>query len=187
MKNEISPERKLAIKVLNEEKKEHILIDKFFFHMFGIKDLDYLILKGHILTEHSLHFFIEKTSVEKINFEKIKFSYSNKVEIAKTLGLFKSNPKLYAELKLLNKLRNSIAHKLKYDEKLFADFIKGFDPYKDYFESENFKNLNISEDVFKEDENGEIPENGKINISMLYIYTICMKIFSEGVKLKKEK
>ena len=172
---------------MDEMKKEHILIDRFFFHMFGIKDLDYLILKGHILTEHSLHFFIENTSVEKINFEKIKFSYANKVEIAKTLGLFKSNPKLYEELKLLNKLRNSIAHKLKYDDKLFADFIKGFTPYKGFFESENFKKLSINSDDFKEDENGQISENGKINISMLYIYTICMKIFHEGVKLKKEK
>ena len=171
---------------MNEEKKEHILIDKFFFHMFGIKDLDYLILKGHILTEHSLHFFIEKTSVEKINFSKIKFSYSNKVEIAKTLGLFKSNTKLYEELKLLNKLRNSIAHKLKYDEKLFTDFIKGFTTYKDYFETESFKNLNIDKDIFKEDENGVISEDGKINIAMLYVYTICMKIFSEGVRLNKE-
>jgi len=172
---------------MNKEKKEHILVDKFFFHMFGIKDLDYLILKGHILTEHSLNFFIEKTSIEKINFDKIKFSYSNKIEIAKTLGLFKANPKIYEELKLLNKLRNSIAHKLKYDEKLFSDFIKGFKPYKDYFQSDSFKNTSINKDIFKENENGEMPEEGKLNISMLYISTICMKIFSEGIKLEKEK
>jgi hypothetical protein len=173
--------------VLTKEEKEYPLIDKFLFHMFDIKDVDYLILKGHILTEHSLHFFIEMTSVEKINFEKVKFSYSNKIEIAKTLGLFINNKKLYSELKLLNKLRNSIAHKLKYDEKLFADFIKGFEPYKDYFQSENFKKLNISADIFKEQENGIIPEEGKLNMSMLYISTICMKIFSEGARMKKDK
>lgn len=172
---------------LTQEEKEYPLIDKFLFHMFDIKDVDYLILKGHILTEHSLHFFIEMASVEKINFEKVKFSYSNKIEIAKTLGLFADNKKLYSELKLLNKLRNSIAHKLKYDEKLFADFIKGFEPYKDYFQSENFKKLNVSAEIFKENENGDIPDEGKLNMSMLYISTICMKIFSEGVKMKKEK
>ena len=172
---------------MNKEEKEYPLVDKFLFHMFDIKEVDYLILKGHILTEHSLHFFIEMTSVEKINFEKVKFSYSNKIEIAKTLGLFENNTKLYSELKILNKLRNSIAHKLKYDEKLFADFIKGFEPYKDFFQSETFKKLNISEEIFKENENGEIPENGKLNMSMLYISTICMKIFSEGAKRKREK
>ena len=171
---------------MSEETKEHILVDKFFFHMFGIKDLDYLILKGHILTEHSLNFFIEQTSIEKINFEKIKFSYSNKIEIAKTLGLFKSNPKIYEELKLLNKLRNSIAHKLKYDEKLFKDFIRGFKPYENFLESDSFKNTSINKAIFTENENGEMPEEGKLNISMLYISTICMKIFSEGVKLKKD-
>ena len=139
------------------------------------------------MTEHSLQFFIEMTSVEKINFEKVKFSYSNKIEIAKTLGLFKNNTKLYSELKLLNKLRNSIAHKLKYDEKLFANFIKGFEPYKDFFQSETFKKLKISESVFKENEKGDISESGKLNMSMLYISTICMKIFSEGAKLHNKK
>lgn len=153
--------------------------------MFEIKDVDYLILKGHILTEHSLHFFIEMTSIGKVNFEKVKFSFSNKIEIAKTLGLFESNPKLYSELKLLNKLRNSIAHKLRYDKKLFAEFLKGFNPYKGYFESESFKKTNIDKSVFKKNEDGEISENGKLSISMLYIYTICMKIFSEGARMKK--
>ena len=61
------------------EKKENILVDKFLVHLLDCNDTDNLIIKGHILTEHALHFFIEMNSVEKVNFKKIKFTYSNKI------------------------------------------------------------------------------------------------------------
>jgi len=154
--------------------------------MFEIKDLDYLILKGHILTENSLHFFIEMTAVEKINFKKIKLTYSTKIEMAKTLGLFKYNPELYNELKTLNKLRNSIAHNLKYDQKLFTNFLKGFKKNEEFLETESGRKIGVNKDVFKTNDFEDISNTAKLNISMLHVSDMCIRIFNEGAKLKRE-
>jgi hypothetical protein len=168
------------------EKKENVMVDKFLVHLLDCNDTDNLIIKGHILTEHALHFFIEMNSIEKLNFKKIKFTYSNKIEIAKILGLYKENPELYNELKLLNRLRNSIAHNLKYDQKTLNDFLLGFDKYKGFFQSEKFKRLSSDEEIFYENNGGKITVKGEHMILMFYISSICMSIFG-SYKPKKEK
>nr|WP_295706222.1 hypothetical protein [uncultured Lacinutrix sp.] len=159
------------------ENKENPLIDNFLSHLFDCRDIDNLIIKGHILTEHALHFFIEMSAIEKVDFKKIKFTYSNKIEIAKLFGLFKKHPKLYNELRQLNKLRNSIAHRLKYDEKLLSEFLKGFDNYKTLFKSQKLNQLEIGEEVFYESGNEKITVDGSHMMLMFYISAVCMTIF----------
>lgn len=159
-------------------KKENPLIDKFFIHLYDCRDIDNLIIKGHILTEHALHFFIEMNAVEKIDFKKIKFTYSNKIEIAKLFGLYKKEPKLYNELRQLNKLRNSIAHRLKYDEKLLSEFLKGFESRKQSFNHKKMNNLELGKEVFYEMGDEKITVDGSHLMLMFYISSICMSIFT---------
>jgi len=87
--------------------------------------MDNLILKGHILTERALQYFINENAVKKVDFNKVNLTYSNKIEISKLLGLFENgNNQLYELLKLLNRIRNSIAHNIDYDEDLINKFLE---------------------------------------------------------------
>ena len=169
---------------MDNKKEKNPLIDKFLSHLFDCRDTDNLIIKGHILTEHALHFYIEMKAVEKVDFKKVKFTYSNKIEIAKLFGLFKNDPQLYNELKQLNKLRNSIAHRLKHDDKILTEFLKGFNRYKSAFGSDRV-NLDKDEEVFYEIEQEKITVTGAHMTLMFYISAICMKIFG-SIRERKE-
>lgn len=154
------------------------LFDKFLKHLFDCRDTDNLIIKGHILTEYAMNFYIEMSSVEKIDLKETRFTYSNKIDIVKILGLFKRDPFLYNELKLLNKLRNSIAHKLKFDEKILTEFLKGFEKHKSKFKSAKLDRLQIEDEIFYEFDNEKVTVRGSHMLLMFYISLICMNIFS---------
>jgi len=162
------------------------LIDKFLNHLYDCRDTDNLIIKGHILTEYAMNFYIEMSSAEKIDLKETRFTYSNKIDIVRILGLFKRNNNLCQELKLLNKLRNSIAHKLKYDEKILAEFLKGFEKHRSLFKSDKLDRLEIGDEIFYEMGEEKITVNGSHLLLMFYISIICMTIFS-SVEPKKEK
>jgi hypothetical protein len=91
-------------------------------HLANCRDIDNLIIKGHILTEHFLNKYIESMAIERV-VNMTRFSYHHKLEIAQMLGMFKKNKNLKTDLQLLNQLRNSIAHTLEYDKIKFKTFI----------------------------------------------------------------
>jgi hypothetical protein len=167
-------------------KTKDLLIDKFLSHLYDCRDTDNLIIKGHILTEYAMNFFIEMSSAEKVHLKEIRFTYSNKIDIVKILGLFKQHPFLYGELKLLNKLRNSIAHELKYDEKILAEFLKGFERHKVKFMSDKLDRLDMKEEVFYELGNERITVKGGHMLLMFYISVICMTIFATPNNKQKD-
>jgi hypothetical protein len=104
------------------------------------KDFDSVIIKGHLFTEYHLERYIESKSAEKIDIQDLRLSYAVKMEVSKILGLFVNDKTLYKNLKLLNKLRNSIAHNLHHDEKILIEFLEGFDELiSRYGSSQSFK------------------------------------------------
>jgi len=112
-----------------KKSKESILFDeRTFDHLVNCRDIDNLIIKGHLIIEHLIDEFIDNHSLLKADFKKYKIGFNLKIEIAKTLGLFIVNEDLYSSLILLNKLRNSIAHNLSLDEGIFNNFIQAVDP-----------------------------------------------------------
>lgn len=155
---------------MTQKNKNNPLIDEFLNHLYDCRDTDNLIIKGHILTEYAMNYFIEMSSKEKIDLKEIRFTYSNKIDIVRILGLFKENTFLYNELKLLNKLRNSIAYKLKYDDKILADFLKGFEKHKSFFNSAKVAQLEIDEEIIYKTNKEEISVKGSHMLLMLYIY-----------------
>jgi hypothetical protein len=74
-----------------------------------------LILKGHLVVEHTMNLVIEllDDSVKKYDLERAKFS--DKMKLCGYLGLFNGNRTTHDQINLLNKLRNGIAHRLEYD------------------------------------------------------------------------
>lgn len=160
-------------------------IESFLPHLIKCKDTDNLIIKGHILTEHALNFYIEMLSVEKINISKTKFTYANKVEISKILGLFKKYPELLEELTLLNKLRNSLAHRLRYDENTLTSFLKGFEKRKSGYGYKS-QTLEIGKEIEVQTLDNEILKiDGKHMMLMLQISSICANIYL-GIKEKNK-
>jgi hypothetical protein len=109
--------------------------------LVNCRDIENLIIKGHILTEYSLNLYIDMMAVEKKMDKDSKLTYSNKIEIAQILGLFKNNQELKRDLKLLNKLRNSIAHDLNYDKNTLVQFLSSFNKIKNKIGNGAFASL----------------------------------------------
>ncbi|MDB5136099.1 MAG: hypothetical protein JWP37_2702 [Mucilaginibacter sp.] len=158
-------------------------MNKFHEHLSKCKDFDTAIVKGHLLTEYALEKFIEMKSIEKINIQEARFTYSNKVEVSKILGLFKLNKSLYNELKLLNKLRNSIAHKLEYDMMILNEFLKNFD--SQLFSKLDPRFNNLEKDIsitIKSSGEEEYKIKGDHLMFCLHVSFICGTILGSGGK-----
>ncbi len=93
-------------------------------NLVGINNIELLILKGHIMVEYSMNLYLESISkAEGSDFFRENFTFSNKLAVIKHFGIIGSrDDNLYQEIFLLNKLRNDIAHSLKYNEQHLQSF-----------------------------------------------------------------
>jgi hypothetical protein len=164
---------------------EKFFVDKFLNHLYDCRDTDNLILKGHILTEYYLQHSINQLAVEKLNFDKVRFTFSNKIEIAKLVGVFTREIDLYAELRLLNKLRNSIAHNLGYDKSILNDFLSRFEQHKSVYGNEKANNLQIGREIFINIKGEQITFDGSHMMLMLYMSSICTRLYFSNKLTKK--
>lgn len=89
----------------------------------SINDIQLLILKGHILVEYCLNCYLEAKSINsESDFFKERLNFSTKLKIVKhftTLGSIDDS--LIKEIQILNKIRNEIAHSLKYNKSLLNE------------------------------------------------------------------
>ncbi|MGL3000693.1 hypothetical protein [Flavobacterium sp. RSSB_23] len=81
-----------------------------------------IIIRGHILVEKSLVKSISEAIYRNDEFYPEKLSFSQKVTIARMLGISVFVKK---EVNALNKLRNQIAHTLEFDEQYIDEIING--------------------------------------------------------------
>jgi hypothetical protein len=97
--------------------KENVenLANEFAKALIQFSEFEGLIIRGHILVEQSLNRSIELSLLNSLDYESDRFSFSQKIIIGNMLGI---SGDLKVELNALNKLRNQIAHSLKYDENL---------------------------------------------------------------------
>src|SRR5659263_195924 len=83
----------------------------------AINNFELMILKGHILTEYTINLYIDSISNKNNpDFCDGNTSYSLKLKVLENFGksIGNANTNFFEELNMLNKLRNDIAHKLKY-------------------------------------------------------------------------
>ncbi|MDI9313026.1 MAG: hypothetical protein QM535_22640 [Limnohabitans sp.] len=85
-------------------------------------DIEGIIIRGHILVEQYLNKSIEQTVLHSAEFDVDKFSFAQKINIGNMLGI---SIDLKNELIALNKLRNQIAHSLKFENKYIELIING--------------------------------------------------------------
>jgi hypothetical protein len=97
-----------------------------------LNEIDIVIIKCHLLTEYSLNYYIETKSNNREPIHKSRFSFSNKIKIAKLFGLFDSlnSKELETFINDINSLRNQVAHNLEYDPKLLEKLVEYPKDYK---------------------------------------------------------
>ncbi len=108
--------------IKKEDMELEILADEFAKNFTKFSDTEGAIIRGHILIEQMLNQSIELTVLNKSEFKADKFSFAQKTEIGNMLGI---SIEFKIELNALNKLRNQIAHSLKYEEKYIDVIING--------------------------------------------------------------
>lgn len=75
------------------------------------RNLEYAILKTHLIIEYALTQFIRCSSYVLVDIDSIRLTYFQKLEISILLGLGNGDPVLIPTLELINQLRNHVAHK----------------------------------------------------------------------------
>jgi hypothetical protein len=100
--------------------------------------LDQLILKGHLIIEKQIDFIIDSLTSNDFTIAKTNFSFRNKIELLKALGIAEYEEDIIEVLVKLNIVRNKIAHSLENDRRHFEDLIRL--SLKQFGSDFNFKN-----------------------------------------------
>lgn len=74
------------------------------------QNLEYAILKSHLIVEHALVQYIRSFTTIAVSIKDIRFTFSQKLEIAYLLGFGADDPILLPTVEALNKVRNQVAH-----------------------------------------------------------------------------
>ena len=72
--------------------------------------LEYAVLKAHLIVEHAITQYIRCFAHVVIEAKDIRFSFSQKLEVAYLLGLGANDPLTLPVIQSLNKCRNQVAH-----------------------------------------------------------------------------
>jgi hypothetical protein len=88
------------------------------------RNLEYMVLKCHTITEFAITHYIRCLSSPVLESKEIRFTYSQKLEIAYLLGFGVADPVLVPTLELLNKARNQVAHTLSFDPNVIREFLQ---------------------------------------------------------------
>lgn len=75
--------------------------------------LEYAILKAHLIIEHTITEYIRFHA--RVSCENLKFSFSDKLDIAYLMGFGALDPILIVTVERLNKVRNAAVHKFEID------------------------------------------------------------------------
>lgn len=110
--------------------------------LLAINSFELMILKGHTLIEYTINLYINSIS-QKNNpdFCDGNTTFSSKLKILENFGKNIGNidVNFFEELNMLNKLRNEIAHKLKYNEQLIQNIYALLSKKDSSFTKNDFK------------------------------------------------
>lgn len=116
----ISDEERL--KILEEVEED--LLDIVKKHFPRTRNLEYAILKSHLIIEHALTQHIRCSSFVLMNHKDLaSFTFSEKLKIAAMQGFCHSSETDIPSIKLLNNLRNQVAHKFSFDRDVLETLI----------------------------------------------------------------
>ena len=79
------------------------------------QNLEYAILKSHLIIEYALTQYIRCFSAVVVSTESIRFTFAQRLEIAYLLGFGNNDPISLPTVERLNKVRNQVAHTFNLD------------------------------------------------------------------------
>jgi len=93
-------------------------------HFPRTTNLEYAILKSHLIVEYVLTEYIRCYSHVLVDPTKIRFSFSQKIEIAYLMGFGANLPTLLPTVEVINKIRNQVAHSFSLDRTAVDELIR---------------------------------------------------------------
>ena len=88
------------------------------------QNLEYAVLKGHLIIEQVIRLYIACHSRVHINPVDLRFTFHQNLEIAYLMGLGVNDPILIPTIELWNRARNQVAHSFRLDCALIDEIIK---------------------------------------------------------------
>lgn len=88
------------------------------------KNLEYALLKGHLIIERSLGFYIRTHSSVLVNDVDLRFSFRQKLDIAYLMGFGVNDPTVFPTIERWNSVRNKVAHNFEFDRQLVDEMIR---------------------------------------------------------------
>jgi hypothetical protein len=102
------------------------------------QNLEYAILKAHLIVEYAITEFIRGFAMTAIEPTEIRFTFSQKLEIAYLLGFGVNSPIILPTVERLNKVRNQVAHKFVLDRAAVDEMLR--------INHEDYENFNPKSD-----------------------------------------
>lgn len=88
------------------------------------QNLEYAILKSHLIIEYALTQYIRCFSAVVVSTESIRFTFAQRLEIAYLLGFGNHDPVLLPTVERLNKVRNQVAHTFDLDRGTLDEMLR---------------------------------------------------------------
>jgi hypothetical protein len=88
------------------------------------QNLEHAIFRGHLIVEHVLTQYIRCFASTYVDAKNLRFTFSQKLEIAYLMGFGANDPTLLPTVETLNRIRNQIAHTFNLDRKLVDEMIR---------------------------------------------------------------
>jgi hypothetical protein len=109
--------------------------------------LEYAILKSHLIVEHALVQYIRSFSAVAVDAKQVRFTFSQKLEIAYLLGFGANDPILLPTVEALNKVRNQVAHSFSLDRNAVDEMLRinsdDYDEFKPQNDRERIRGLRL--------------------------------------------
>lgn len=86
-------------------------------------NLEYAILKAHLIVEQAITVYIKSQSRAQIS-SKLDFTFAKKLEIAYLMGLGVNDPLTLPSIERLNQIRNQVAHTFVLDRVLVDELLR---------------------------------------------------------------
>jgi hypothetical protein len=102
------------------------------------QNLEYAILKSHLIVEHALVQYIRCFAATFVDIKDLRFPFIQKLEIAYLMGFGANDPILLPTVEALNRIRNQVSHTFALDRgavdemlRINHDDYKAFNPKND--------------------------------------------------------
>jgi uncharacterized protein YutE (UPF0331/DUF86 family) len=108
------------------------------------RNLEYAILKSHLIIEYALAKYIRCMAVTAVDVSDIRLSFSQKLEVAYLLGFGAADPTLLPTVERLNKIRNQVAHTFGLDRAALDEMLRiNHEDYTDFKPKDDRERIRI--------------------------------------------